>query len=139
MLIDSMKNSIAPLSKPAPQAEGGFRASGATATSEAVSLIGVAASGVREVNGSAPGAEPQVGTPEEIQQAVDDVKELIQTVRRDLNLNIDEDSGRLVIKVIDRDSEEVVRQIPSEEILSFIQKLSKLIESREGVLIQEKA
>jgi len=75
---------------------------------------------------------------EEMQRAVSEAKDYIQSVRRDLDLNYDKETGRLVIKVIDRDTEEVVRQIPPEEVLSFIRNMIKLGDEREGVLLKEK-
>ncbi|MEW6764737.1 MAG: flagellar protein FlaG [Pseudomonadota bacterium] len=78
-------------------------------------------------------------SPEALQRAVSEVKDYIQSFRRDLNLNYDDETGRLVIKVIDRDTEEVVRQIPSEEVLSFIHNMLRLGDDREGVLLKEKA
>lgn len=77
--------------------------------------------------------------PEDLQKAVDNIKQHIQSFRRDLNLEYDDETGSLVIKVIDRDTEEVVRQIPSEEILAFIQNMLRSEEGREGVLLREKA
>ena len=54
-----------------------------------------------------------------IQQAVREINEFVQNVQRDLSFNMDEVSGRVVIKVIDRDSGDTVRQIPSEEVLAI--------------------
>lgn len=76
---------------------------------------------------------------EDLQRAVSEVKDYIQSFRRDLNLNYDDETGLLVIKVIDRDTEEVVRQIPPEEVLSFIHNMLRLADGREGVLLKEKA
>lgn len=73
-----------------------------------------------------------------LRKLVEEAKNEIQMVRRDLSLSFDDETGRLIIKVIDRDSEEVVRQIPPEEILAFIRQLSKAMDSRDGGLIQEK-
>ncbi|MEW6728049.1 MAG: flagellar protein FlaG [Pseudomonadota bacterium] len=81
------------------------------------------------------GAQPDA---KELDQAVTRAKEYIQSVRRDLNLNYDEETGLLVIKVVDKDTEEVVRQIPAEEILAFIHNMLKLTGEREGVLLKEK-
>ncbi|MDM7322991.1 MAG: flagellar protein FlaG [Gammaproteobacteria bacterium] len=86
-------------------------------------------------------SDPQGAQPDakELDQAVTRAKEYIQSVRRDLNLSYDEETGLLVIKVVDKDTEEVVRQIPPEEILAFIHNMLKLTGEREGVLLKEKA
>lgn len=55
--------------------------------------------------------------------------------QRKLEFSIDEDSGRNVVKVIDSDSGEVIRQFPSEEVL----KLSSVAKSGKGGLFAEEA
>ena len=55
----------------------------------------------------------------EIQKAVKEINDFVQNVQRDLLFNMDETSGRTVIKVVDRDSGDLIRQIPSEEVLAI--------------------
>lgn len=55
--------------------------------------------------------------------------------QRKLEFSIDEDSGRNVVKVIDSDSGDVIRQFPSEEVL----KLSSLARNGKGGLFAEEA
>jgi flagellar protein FlaG len=55
----------------------------------------------------------------DLEQAVSSINEFVQTVQRDLNFSMDEDSGRMIIKVIDSKSGELVRQIPSEEVMAI--------------------
>ncbi len=54
---------------------------------------------------------------EEILEVVDRLREQAASVSRDLNFEVDRESGYTVIKVIDRATEEVVRQIPAEEVV----------------------
>jgi flagellar protein FlaG len=64
----------------------------------------------------------------------------VQNVQRNLNFSIDESSGQTVIKVIDSESEEVIRQIPSEEMLALARRLNELNgEQVSGLLVQSKA
>jgi flagellar protein FlaG len=42
-----------------------------------------------------------------------------------LEFSVDEDSGRDVIKVIDKKSGDIIKQYPSEEVLSLVSKLSE--------------
>ncbi|MFZ5467783.1 MAG: flagellar protein FlaG [Pseudomonadota bacterium] len=147
MIIDSKWNSVTPPTPPGSQVGGGVRASVESAAPlppgvvQASGSLEDASSSVKNATFGAAGqtGDGRAASVDELKKAVDDANGIIQAVRRDLNLNIDEASGRLVIKVIDRDSEEVIRQIPSEEVLAFIQNLTKMAETREGVLIQEKA
>ncbi|MNG19496.1 flagellar protein FlaG [compost metagenome] len=49
----------------------------------------------------------------------------MQSIRRDLNFALDDSSGRVVVKVTDRASGSVVRQIPSEEALLLAERLDE--------------
>jgi len=55
----------------------------------------------------------------EISETVSEINEIIRSVQRDLAFNVDEDSGRTVIRVIDSESGELIRQIPSESLLAI--------------------
>lgn len=55
----------------------------------------------------------------ELDDAVLAINNYVQNIQRDLQFSVDEDSGRNVVKVIDAKSKEVIRQIPSEEILAL--------------------
>lgn len=55
----------------------------------------------------------------EISETVTEINDLIRTVQRDLAFNIDKDSGRTIIRVIDSESGELIRQIPSEDLLAI--------------------
>jgi len=47
-------------------------------------------------------------------------------VRRSINFAIDDGSGRVVVKVTDASSGDVIRQIPSEEALRLAENLSEV-------------
>jgi len=61
--------------------------------------------------------------PEQIEQAVGIMNDHVQQVHRQLQFSVDDDSGRIVITVIDGDTDEVIRQIPGEEALNYARKL----------------
>lgn len=69
--------------------------------------------------------QPSQPLPEEkmaetdVSSAVKKLSAYVQNMSRELNISVDEDSGRTVIRVIDPDSKEVIRQIPTEEILAL--------------------
>ncbi len=60
-----------------------------------------------------------------LKKAVDDLNGFIQNTHRDLQFSIDEDSGTMVVKVIDSKSEKVIRQIPNEETLRLARSLAE--------------
>ncbi|MBV1877524.1 MAG: flagellar protein FlaG [Pseudomonadales bacterium] len=61
---------------------------------------------------------------EQLVVAVAQLNDYIQTVQRDLEFTLDESSGTSVISVVDRQSSEIVRQIPAEITLTLAQRLS---------------
>ncbi|NVK37121.1 MAG: flagellar protein FlaG [Gammaproteobacteria bacterium] len=60
----------------------------------------------------------------EVKEAVSKLNEYVQKTQRDLDFQLDEDSGKTVIRVYDRHSEQLVRQIPDEAALEMAKKLS---------------
>ena len=52
-----------------------------------------------------------------------------------LQFTVDEDTGIDVVKVVDTDTKEVIRQFPSEEILA----IAKAIDQLQGLLVKDKA
>jgi flagellar protein FlaG len=60
---------------------------------------------------------------EPLEQAVSSMRDFVQTISRDLNFAVDDSSGRMVVKVTDGASGEVIRQMPSEEALRLAESL----------------
>ncbi|MBI5461126.1 MAG: flagellar protein FlaG [Gammaproteobacteria bacterium] len=55
----------------------------------------------------------------DVSHAVRKLSDYVQNMSRELHISVDEESGRTVIRVIDPNSKEVIRQIPQEEILAL--------------------
>ena len=55
--------------------------------------------------------------------------------KRGLHFSVDDDSGRIVVKVIDLETDEIIRQIPSEEMLDLISHAGEA----DGLIINEEA
>ena len=72
---------------------------------------------------------------QQIEEAVNQMNRQIQQVSREIQFSVDKSTDRVVIKVIDRKTNELIRQIPSEEMLNLAEHLGKL----KGVLLKEKA
>ncbi|MDR3298942.1 MAG: flagellar protein FlaG [Candidatus Accumulibacter sp.] len=70
-----------------------------------------------------------------LEAAVEKVQKFVSVVASDVEFVVDEDSGDTVVKVIDRETKEVIRQIPSEEMLDLAHALDKL----QGLLIKQEA
>jgi flagellar protein FlaG len=77
----------------------------------------------------------------ELRQAVDVVNQAVAMEQRSLSFSIDDASGRSVIKVIDFETDELIKQIPSEELLKVAQDIKRLQEEMGqsiGLLIDNK-
>ncbi|KHM47646.1 flagellin [Pseudoalteromonas distincta] len=72
---------------------------------------------------------------EQLEQMAQQLQDFMGEMNRSLQFKVDEDSGRDVIKVLDKDSGEVIKQYPSEEVLSLVSKLSESA----GILIDQTA
>ena len=63
---------------------------------------------------------------EQIEEAVASIQDFVQSVRRSINFSVEETSGRVVVKVTDAGSGDVIRQIPTEEALQLAENLSEV-------------
>ena len=81
---------------------------------------------------AATGKEPERA---DLEKAVTDIREFVQAAQRSLDFSIDDSTHRVVVKVINTDNGEVIRQIPSETALKLAQSLS----SASHVLFDDKA
>ncbi len=70
-----------------------------------------------------------------LNETVSRLNEAVQVVKRDLQFRVDDESGRTIITVLDSETEEVIRQIPPEQVLT----LAKNIESLKGLLFTAEA
>lgn len=72
---------------------------------------------------------------EQLDSVVASMQTAIQSISRDISFQVDDSSGRVVVKVVDGSSGEVVRQIPSEEALE----LAVRLEDMRSLLFREEA
>ncbi|MCG5501472.1 flagellar protein FlaG [Ectothiorhodospira lacustris] len=68
--------------------------------------------------------------------AVEQINDFVQVIQRDLEFSIDDDTGRTIVKVLDRHTQELIRQVPPEEFLAMV---AHLEEVKEGLLVKEQA
>lgn len=60
----------------------------------------------------------------DVEDAVSRINDFVQKSQRTLNFQLDEDSGQTVIRVYDKESSELIRQIPGELTLELARKLN---------------
>jgi flagellar protein FlaG len=73
---------------------------------------------------------------EELQKVVKNLNEHVQMINRNLQFSVDEDSGRSVIRVVNAETQELVRQIPSEEALRISRIIKEQISDVSGLIFQ---
>jgi len=65
--------------------------------------------------------------PEQLEKVAQELQDFVGEMNRGLEFLVDKDSGRDVIKVIDKNSGDLVKQFPSEEVLTLVAKLSEMV------------
>lgn len=76
---------------------------------------------------------------EHVAQAVSKLNEYVQNVQRNLQFSIDQDSGVMVVKVIEANTDKVIRQIPNEETLRLARNLVEQDDEAALTLFSSKA
>ena len=71
----------------------------------------------------------KVVEPEKIEAAVAKVAAYVESLSRSLAITVDESSGDFIVQVQDANTEEIIRQIPSEEVLAISAAISEQVES----------
>src|SRR3954462_3873731 len=72
---------------------------------------------------------------EDVKHAVKDIQDFVSTVTTDLRFTVDKETGKTVVSVGDSKTKQIVRQIPSEEIM----KIARNIDRMQGLLFSDKA
>lgn len=70
-----------------------------------------------------------------MENAVRQANELIKPISESLEFTVDNDTGKVIVKMVDKETAQVIRQFPSEEMLALTRAMDKL----QGLLIQRKA
>lgn len=72
---------------------------------------------------------------EELQAAIDKLNDFMKQGQRSLSFSVDQSADEVVVRVVDTQTEELVRQIPNEETL----RIKEHLESMLGLLFNDKA
>ena len=83
-----------------------------------------AAAPAEEAN--APAEAVDAATPAQLEQAVREANASLQLRSVGLRFEVDRDTDKLIVKVVDRDSGELIRQIPSEEAVRIAKVLGRV-------------
>jgi flagellar protein FlaG len=101
--------------------------------SQAVLLSGAAAvQGAQAAQASAVVKQPTKG---DVQEAVKKIEQVLSPAAQGLRFSIDSDTGINIVKLIDSQTQEVLRQIPSQEVID----ISKALDKLQGLLVKARA
>ncbi|MFC7514217.1 flagellar protein FlaG [Herbaspirillum sp. GCM10030257] len=92
-----------------------------------------AATPVQTVNAVKQAAD--VPSMSQVTSAVAQINETLKKLSQDLEFSLDSDTEKAVVKVVDQQTKEVIRQIPTAEALE----IAKALDRVQGLLIREKA
>jgi flagellar protein FlaG len=70
----------------------------------------------------------------QLTDAVDTINKTLSSMNKGIEFSVDEETRLRVVKVVDKDTKEVVRQFPSEEVIAIAKALDKL----QGLLVTDK-
>lgn len=80
-------------------------------------------------------AQTDADISESVRQAVQEANEAVRRISTGVEFSLDEDTGRIVVRVINLETDEVLRTIPSEEMLEIARAMDHL----QGLVIRQKA
>ncbi|MCP5274207.1 MAG: flagellar protein FlaG [Burkholderiales bacterium] len=123
MAINHIHDAIGNLPQP-------LRTLPASQNSQATNNRTVSSESVNPTNSGKP-----LGSDAQIEQAVEKIQETVNNKVQNLQFSIDEDTGKTVVKVMDAQTQEIIRQIPSQEAISIARTLDKL----QGLLLNDEA
>jgi uncharacterized FlaG/YvyC family protein len=84
---------------------------------------------------------PQSGTsngPGDVKAAAVQANSLLQASNRSLEFQVDDSTKEVVVKIVDNQTGQTLKQIPTQDMLDFIKRMQQL-ESKKGNLTQEQA
>jgi len=83
---------------------------------------------------AARGVRAEEFSPEQLREVASAFGEAVTLINRGVRFRIDDQSEQIITQVVDRDTDEVIRQIPPQELLDISQRLRDFI----GMLIDQR-
>lgn len=92
--------------------------------------------GVEPASSAEPSGAPSLPVDgEQVKEAARQINEQLNALRQGLEFSVDEATGSTVVRVVDGETGQTIRQIPSEEVLA----ISRSLERLQGVLLKQEA
>lgn len=111
-------------------------------TPQSVRVPGDGAAVVKDsvkVSPSVAQAEPQQPSNVQLKSAVDSINRALQQTNMKMELSIDSSTKKPVVKMMDAETGELIRQFPSEEVLAIASSIDQFLEFQQGLLLKTKA
>jgi len=70
---------------------------------------------------------------DEVRESVKDVNEIVDKVKEGISFQIHEDTEKMMVKVVDLNTDEVIKELPPEEMLDLQARIHEMV----GILIDE--
>ena len=71
----------------------------------------------------------------QLKHSVEAINRFLQPVSSDIEFSVDHESGRTLVKIVDTQTQTLLRQIPTQEVLDIARELDRL----QGLLLRDKA
>ena len=71
--------------------------------------------------------EYEAATDAELRQFAEALEGVMQRLNSEIRMDIDDDTGRVVAQIIDRETREVISQVPLQELLDIAARLNDLV------------
>ncbi|WP_242466265.1 flagellar protein FlaG [Chromatium okenii] len=78
-------------------------------------------------------------TSEQLTATLERINDRLQDNDSTVSFAVDDESGRMVIRVTDTRTDELIRQIPSEEALYFAKYIDEHLDNLVGLVLHQKA
>jgi flagellar protein FlaG len=79
--------------------------------------------------------DARAADPQAVKDAVAAANEAVKSIKSEVEFSIDEDSGKTVVRVIEKQTGTLIRQMPSKEMLEIAKALDRL----QGLLVRNSA
>lgn len=89
-----------------------------------------------ETQSAAPKKSKAETSLQDLRKMTEDLQRKLSGVNAQIQFSVDEASGQNVVKMLDKDTKEVIRQIPTEEMLQIARHLESYTE---GLLVKDQA
>ncbi|WP_432743845.1 flagellar protein FlaG [Methylobacter sp. G7] len=83
-------------------------------------------------------AEAKEASLDSVKSAAATGNSIFQSANRNLEFQVDDSTQKVVVKIIDSKTGDLVRQIPSEDMLAFVRRMQELEGDNQGTMLQDK-